>query len=103
MSINIDKVKCIGCGVCTEICPGNLLLLKNEKAMIRDVRDCWGCTACVKACKVNAISYYLAADLGGAGSELLAIDKKDTLTWILKRPDESENKIVIDKNQSNNY
>ncbi|WP_230578498.1 4Fe-4S binding protein [Selenomonas ruminantium] len=25
MSIAIEKDKCVGCGQCTEVCPGNLL------------------------------------------------------------------------------
>ena len=103
MGIYIDKTKCIGCGRCVEICPGNLLTLKDRAATIRDVRDCWGCTACVKACPKNAICYRLAADLGGAGSELYAIDKENTLTWLLKHPTGTERKVIIDKTQANRY
>ena len=55
MSIAIEKHKCVGCGLCTEVCPGNLLQMCNGKAAIRDVRDCWGCTACVKECPQKAI------------------------------------------------
>lgn len=57
MSISIESEKCIGCGKCTEACPGNLLLLENNKAEIRDIRDCWGCTACVKTCPCDAIGF----------------------------------------------
>ena len=103
MSIDIDKAKCIGCGRCVEICPGNLLILKDRIASIRDVRDCWGCTACVKACPKNAICYRLAADLGGAGSKLYAIDEKNTLTWLLRNFIGIEQRIIIDKAQANRY
>ena len=66
MSICIDQNKCVGCGACTEVCPGNLIFVSPLKqtvepeknsvtarkvARLRDVRDCWGCTACVKACR----------------------------------------------------
>ena len=48
MSIRIHEDRCIGCGRCTEACPGNLILLQDgpsgRKAKIREVRDCWGCT-----------------------------------------------------------
>ena len=62
----------------------------RKVARLRDVRDCWGCTACVKACRRQAIAYYLAADLGGAGAKLFAVDEKQTLTWKLEFPDGSE-------------
>ena len=101
--IVIDKNKCIGCGKCAEICPGNLLQIKNRCAEICDVRDCWGCTACVKICPKNAICYQLSADLGGAGVKLFANDEKNALKWIVKFPNGTEKIIEIDKNQSNRY
>lgn len=103
MSISIDRSKCVGCGACVEVCPGNLLVLENKSARIRDVRDCWGCTACVKACRRQAIGYYLAADLGGAGTKLYAVDEKKTLTWRLEFPDGFQQSLVVDKTQSNQY
>ena len=27
MSIRIESAKCVGCGRCTDVCPGNLLFL----------------------------------------------------------------------------
>ena len=101
--IKINENKCIGCGKCTEICPGNLLILKNKKAAIRDIRDCWGCTACVKVCPKNAICYQLSADLGGAGAKLFANDEKNTLKWIVEFPNGAEKIIEINKKQSNRY
>lgn len=103
MSIGIEKAKCVGCGLCTEACPGNLLVLRDGKAVIRDVRDCWGCTACVKECPKDAIFYFLAADLGGAGGRLYAHDSSETLEWVMKWPDSGEESIVVDKTKSNEY
>lgn len=103
MSVFVEREKCVGCGRCTEVCPGNLLVLRKGRAEIRDVRDCWGCTACVKECPMNAIFYYLAADLGGAGGRLYAEDGNDKLVWIMRRADGSEERIVVDKKKSNEY
>ncbi len=89
--------------MCCDICPGNLLILKNKKVAIRDVKDCWGCTACIKICPKNAIYYQLSADLGGAGTKLFANDEKNALKWTLKFPNGAEKIIKIDKNQSNRY
>lgn len=101
--ISIDTDKCVGCSKCADICPGNLLTIKERLATIRDVKDCWGCTACVKACPKNCICYQLSADLGGAGSKLYAIDEKTTLTWIIDQPTGIKRKVIIDKTQSNRY
>ena len=103
MSIFVEHEKCIGCGRCTEVCPGNLLTLSNGKARILDVRDCWGCTACVKECPKNAIFYYLAADLGGAGGRLYAEDTPSHIGWVMKWPDSSEESILVDKKKANEY
>lgn len=102
MSISIEKDKCIGCGLCTEACPGNLLVLKNNRAVMRDVRDCWGCTACVKACPRDAIFYYLSANLGGAGGRLYAHDSRERLVWELQI-DGKQQQITVNKNQANAY
>lgn len=103
MSIRLENEKCIGCGRCADVCPGNLLFIEGRKAHIRDARDCWGCTACVKACPHSAIFYTLEASLGGAGGRLYAEDQKDTLAWILKLADGEEQRIAVQKNQANEY
>ena len=103
MSIFIEWEKCVGCGRCAEVCPGNLLILRDGRAQIRDVRDCWGCTACVKECPREAIFYYLAADLGGAGGRLYARDTQDSLNWVMKWPDGSEDSILVNKKKANEY
>lgn len=102
MSISIEKHKCVGCGLCTEACPGNLLILRDGRAAIRDVRDCWGCTACVKACHKDAIFYYLSANLGGAGGRLYAHDSLERLVWELQIDGEQQ-QITVNKNQANAY
>lgn len=103
MSISIDPARCIGCGSCGEVCPGNLLQLRQGRMVIRDARDCWGCTACVKACPRDAICYYLAAELGGGGGRLYADDGPQQLIWRLELADGSPQRIIVDKSDANQY
>ena len=101
--IKIDKKICMGCKKCVEICPGNLLTLKNTCAAVRDVRDCWGCCACVKICPVNAIAYQLSADLGGTGAKLFAHDSKTKLIWEILKLDGEKISFEVDKRQANKF
>ena len=69
MSIQINKLKCVGCGKCVEACPGNLIKKDTDgKAFIKHVKDCWGCTSCLKECRFEAINFFLGADVGGKHS-----------------------------------
>ena len=101
--ICIDESVCVGCSQCVDICPGNLLKLKNGTAFCREVRDCWGCTACVKVCPVNAISYQLSANLGGAGAKLFAKDSPTKLTWQILKPDGKLISLEVDKTHANKF
>lgn len=104
MSIRIDDKTCIGCQKCNEQCPGNLLAMNSDnKAYIRDVRDCWGCCACVKACPVNAIHFFLGADVGGDGTTMTVKPDGSVLHWQFRFPDGTSDTVDTDRTQSNKY
>lgn len=104
MSIRIRKDKCVGCGRCTEACPGNLIRKGPDgKAEIRRIRDCWGCTSCVKECPVNAILFYLGPDIGGKGSVLTVSDQGSVSTWRIEDLDGNVKTIQVNKKDSNKY
>ena len=122
MSIAINPSKCVGCGRCIEVCPGNLIKLVSDekavhsrpeqngegtgqlrKAVIRREKDCWGCTSCLKECKTGAIAFFLGADIGGRGSVLSVSDKGDIRTWTVTAPDKSTKTIVVNRKESNKY
>jgi adenylylsulfate reductase, subunit B len=103
MSIKIDKATCVACGKCLQVCPGNLLTAdETKKAYIKFPQECWGCTACLKECRVGAIKYFLGADIGGKGTFLYTKVDKDCLHWHFIRPD-GEKVISINKKESNKY
>lgn len=51
--LNILKDKCIGCGVCVEVCPFGALELVDDIAVVNE--NCTACGACVDECPVSAL------------------------------------------------
>jgi len=49
----VDKEKCVGCGVCVNVCPAGAISVKDDKAVISD--KCVDCGRCVQVCPVGAI------------------------------------------------
>lgn len=56
-SIDIDKERCKGCGLCIEVCPTDVLEFSkgyNNKgyhpAQVKDIEKCIGCGFCYQMC-----------------------------------------------------
>jgi len=104
MSIEISSDVCIGCGQCTEVCPGSLIRLNDEgKARISRPERCWGCASCVKECPVQAIALFLGEDMGGLGGKLTARQENALLHWTVTKPDGGIQTITVDSRDSNKY
>ncbi|WP_312353879.1 4Fe-4S dicluster domain-containing protein [Aminipila sp.] len=104
MSIRIDPEKCTGCGKCRQVCPGSLIYKDDKnKSCMKYPRDCWGCTACVKECRFEAIRYYLGADIGGKGAYLYTKQEEPFLHWHIVKPNKEEKIITVNQQESNNY
>lgn len=103
MSIRINKEKCVGCKKCCEVCPGTLIVIENNKAVMKYPKNCWGCVSCVKECTKGAIDFYLGADIGGMGSVLNVSKKENILQWKVKKVDGTEMVIDINQKDSNQY
>lgn len=54
-TLQYDEARCIGCGLCTVVCPHGVFSLEGRRARI--VRDaaCIECGACQRNCPVDAI------------------------------------------------
>lgn len=56
VTLQLDRKKCIGCGMCISVCPHRVLRLENGKAEIVDIDGCMECGACAMNCPVEAVS-----------------------------------------------
>ena len=89
MTAWIAVTSCTGCGRCAEVCPGDLLALREGKAYLRTAEECWGCLACAKVCPAGAIHGRLPFVLADPGWTLRPVreDEGPGWRWILEGPD----------------
>lgn len=50
----VNPKKCVGCGLCVEICPTKTISMTNEKKAIVNQKNCIGCGECMSHCQVKA-------------------------------------------------
>ena len=55
-TLHLDSDRCVGCGICTEVCPHQLLHMWEGKALIIDRDACMECGACALNCPVKALT-----------------------------------------------
>lgn len=51
----LDREKCIGCTLCTQVCPHAVFEMEDGKAQVADFNACMECGACVNNCPSKAI------------------------------------------------
>lgn len=52
----INREKCTGCGRCVEVCPKDVIYLKDKKAELND-NDCMLCSHCYAVCNAGAVDF----------------------------------------------
>jgi NAD-dependent dihydropyrimidine dehydrogenase PreA subunit len=55
VTLQLDSGKCIGCALCTEVCPHAVLVVSHRKAVLADRDACIECGACARNCPVGAL------------------------------------------------
>lgn len=55
ISLNINIRKCVGCGLCSIVCPHQILEIKDKKVRIVNKSKCMECGACEANCPTDAI------------------------------------------------
>lgn len=56
VTLTIVPDKCVGCGLCIEVCPHAVFQMTDNRAVIADKDACIECGACAKNCQFNAIN-----------------------------------------------
>lgn len=55
-TLELDAAKCVGCGICVDVCPHDVFELADKKARIIDKDACMECGACAGNCPAEAIT-----------------------------------------------
>jgi len=54
-SLKLETEKCVGCGLCREVCPHAVFAIETGTARIAERGRCMECGACARNCPAGAI------------------------------------------------
>jgi adenylylsulfate reductase, subunit B len=94
--------KCDGCGKCVDICPSDIMHLKNSvfngrKAYNIEPNYCWECYSCVKECPQHAIDMRGYADFAPMNHKLTVLrdTKTNLIHWKIKYRNNEKNEFTF--------
>lgn len=56
VTLQLDADACVGCGICTQVCPHGVLVMAEGRVCIDDLNGCMECGACAQNCPVSALT-----------------------------------------------
>ena len=56
LTLELDVVKCTGCGMCVAVCPHQVFQISGGKSEIINRHGCMECGACMMNCPFKAVS-----------------------------------------------
>lgn len=85
VTLLLDEEKCIGCGMCTTVCPHGVFSPANGRVRIQDRDACMECGACAVNCPVEAVS--VQTGVGCAAAVInAALGRKDSSCCCILEP-----------------
>lgn len=54
-TLSLDADACVGCGMCTNVCPHGVLVMEERQALVADLDGCMECGACANNCPTGAV------------------------------------------------
>ncbi|RKZ09365.1 hypothetical protein DRQ25_06725 [Candidatus Fermentibacteria bacterium] len=66
VSLELDRDKCTGCGLCLKVCPHNVLARNGDCVQIVNQDACIECGACAMNCESEAIRVQSGVGCAGA-------------------------------------
>lgn len=80
ITLNLNDCLCIGCELCSVVCPHRVFQMQNNKSKIIAKDKCIECGACASNCPTNAIQ--LNAGVGCAIAVMASKNKRKLLKWM---------------------
>ena len=56
VTLKLDEARCVGCGLCLEVCPHAVFKMNGRCVCIQDKDACMECGACSRNCPTAAIT-----------------------------------------------
>ena len=56
ITLALEEEKCVGCGMCTIVCPHAVMAMDNRHARIQNRDACMECGACAQNCPTEAVT-----------------------------------------------
>ncbi|MEW6670515.1 MAG: mercury methylation ferredoxin HgcB [Thermodesulfobacteriota bacterium] len=89
VTLELEKEKCVGCGICIEVCPQGVIVMSNRTAHLANRDDCMECGACARNCPTEAITVEAGVGCAAAVINSALGRKNDACCCIIEKKDAS--------------
>jgi len=91
VTLRLDQKKCIGCGMCLNVCPQAVLSLTNGTIEIANRDACMECGACARNCPVEALNVRAGVGCATAVINAMLGRKKSSCCCVLDSEEKASN------------